>query len=347
MFMLIVMKNNATESQITAVSNVVSSMGLTPRPMPGAQRVTICVLGNKTRVDSSQIEVMEGVIEVIHVTKPYKLVSLEGKERSVVRIGENAFGGTALPLIAGPCAVENRARFLEIAALVKEAGGTILRGGAFKPRTSPYAFQGLGEAGLKILAEAREQTGLPICTEVMDTDTLDMVSEYSDIVQIGARNMHNYTLLKRTGRQNKPVLLKRGLSATINELLMAAEYIVSEGNRDVILCERGIRTFEEQTRNTLDLSAIPIIHELSHLPIIVDPSHASGRWDSVIPLARAAVAAGADGLLVEVHQNPAEALSDGPQSLKPENFRRLVRDVRIIAESVGRKIGTTQRTEIR
>ncbi|MHB9027272.1 MAG: 3-deoxy-7-phosphoheptulonate synthase, partial [Candidatus Latescibacterota bacterium] len=305
----------------------------------GVQRTTICVLGNKTRVDSSQIEVMEGVVEVIHVTKPYKLVSLEGKERSVVCVGSNTFGGNSLPVIAGPCAVEDRARFLEIAALVKEAGATILRGGAFKPRTSPYAFQGLGEEGLKIMAEARAQTGLPICTEVMDTDTLDMVSEYSDIVQIGARNMHNFSLLKRVGRQPKPVLLKRGLAATINELLMAAEYIVSEGNRNVILCERGIRTFEEQTRNTLDLSAIPIIHELSHLPIVVDPSHASGRWDSVIPLARAAVAVGADGLIVEVHQNPAEAFSDGPQSLKPEKFGRLMRDIRVIAGSVGRTVG--------
>jgi 3-deoxy-7-phosphoheptulonate synthase len=337
--MLIVMKNDATESQIAAVSQVIRAMGFTPQPMPGIQRTTICVLGNKTRVDSSQIEVMDGVIEVIHVTKPYKLVSLEGKERSVVQVGANTFGGNVLPVIAGPCAVEDRTRFLEIAAIVKEAGASILRGGAFKPRTSPYAFQGLGEKGLKIMAEARRQTGLPICTEVMDTETLDMVSEYSDIVQIGARNMHNFSLLKKVGRQPKPVLLKRGLSATINELLMAAEYIVSEGNRNVILCERGIRTFEEQTRNTLDLSAIPIIHELSHLPIIVDPSHASGRWDSVIPLARAAVAVGADGLIIEVHQNPAEAFSDGPQSLKPEKFERLMRDIRVIAASVGRKVG--------
>lgn len=338
--MLIVMKNDATEAQLAAVGNVIRAMGLTPQPMPGVQRTTICVLGNKSRVDASNIEVMDGVLEVIHVSKPYKLVSLEGKPRSVIRIGENEFGGRSLPVIAGPCAVEDRPRFLEIAAAVKDAGATMLRGGAFKPRTSPYAFQGLGEEGLKIMAEARELTGLPICTEVMDTDTVDMVSEYSDVVQIGARNMHNFSLLKRVGRQPKPVLLKRGLSATINELLMAAEYIVSEGNWNVILCERGIRTFEEQTRNTLDLSAIPIIHELSHLPIIVDPSHASGRWDSVIPLARAAVAVGADGLIVEVHQNPAEAFSDGPQSLKPEKFAGLVRDIRAIAASVGRTVGS-------
>jgi len=339
--MLIVMKNNATPDQVQAVETVIRSLGYTPQPVPGVQRTTICVLGNTGRVDSSQIEVMPGVWEVIHVTKPFKLVSREGKERTVVRVGGAAFGGDGFPVIAGPCAVEDRARFLEVAEAVKEAGATVLRGGAYKPRTSPYAFQGLGEEGLRILAEAREKTGLPVCTEVMDTDTVELVSEYSDIVQIGARNMHNFSLLRRVGRQPKPVLLKRGLSATINELLMAAEYIVSEGNWNVILCERGIRTFEEQTRNTLDLSAIPIIHELSHLPIIVDPSHASGRWDSVIPLARAAVAVGADGLIVEVHQNPAMALSDGPQSLKPEKFAGLMRDIRTIAASVGRKAGAT------
>ena len=339
--MLIVMKNNATSDQVAAVAAVIRSMGYTPQPVPGVQRTTICVLGNTGRVDSSQIEVMDGVWEVIHVTKPFKLVSREGKERTVVRVGGAAFGGEEFPVIAGPCAVEDRARFLEVACAVKEAGATVLRGGAYKPRTSPYAFQGLGEEGLRILAEAREKTGLPVCTEVMDTDTVELVSEYSDIVQIGARNMHNFSLLRRVGRQPKPVLLKRGLSATINELLMAAEYIVSEGNWNVILCERGIRTFEEQTRNTLDLSAIPIIHDLSHLPIIVDPSHASGRWDSVIPLARAAVAVGADGLIVEVHQNPAMALSDGPQSLKPEKFAGLMRDIRTIAASVGRKAGAT------
>ncbi len=337
--MLIVMKNDATPAQVAAVSAIIRAMGFTPQPMPGVQRTTICVLGNKTRVDASNIGVMDGVLEVIHVSKPYKLVSLEGKERSVVRVGANEFGGASLPVIAGPCAVEDRTKFLEVAEMVKEGGATILRGGAFKPRTSPYAFQGLGEEGLKIMAEARERTGLPICTEVMDTDTVEMVSEYSDIVQIGARNMHNFSLLKRVGRQPKPVLLKRGLAATINELLMAAEYIASEGNLNIILCERGIRTFEEQTRNTLDLSAIPIIHELSRLPIVVDPSHASGRWDSVIPLARAAVAVGADGLVIEVHQNPVEAFSDGPQSLKPARFRGLIEDIRVIARSVGRIVG--------
>lgn len=334
--MLIVMKNDASPAQVQAVESVVRALGFTPQPVPGVQRTTICVLGNKSRVDSTQIEVMDGVWEVIHVTKPYKLVSREGKERTVVKVGGAAFGGGGVPVIAGPCAVEDRTRFLEIAQVVKEAGADAIRGGAYKPRTSPYAFQGLGEEGLRILAEAREKTGLPVCTEVMDTDTVELVSEYSDIVQIGARNMHNFSLLKRVGRQPKPVLLKRGLSATINELLMAAEYIMSEGNWRVILCERGIRTFEEQTRNTLDLSAIPIIHELSHLPIIVDPSHASGRWDSVIPLARASVAVGADGLIIEVHQNPSEAFSDGPQSLKPEKFKGLMHDILTIAASVPR-----------
>ena len=336
--MLIVMKNDATVEQINAVSEVIRSMGFTPEPVPGVQRTTICVLGNKTRVDSYQIELMKGVKEVIHVTKPYKLVSLESKDKSIISVGDNEFGGKRLPVIAGPCAVEDRTHFLEIAEIVKKAGATVLRGGAYKPRTSPYAFQGLGEKGLKILAEARELTGLPVCTEAMDTENLDIVCEYTDIVQIGARNMHNFSLLRRAGRQEKTVLLKRGLSATINELLMAAEYIISEGNWNVILCERGIRTFEEQTRNTLDLSAIPIIHELSHLPIIVDPSHSSGRYDSVLPLARAAVAVGADGLIIEVHQNPQEALSDGPQSLKPEKFEILMKEIRYIADSVERVV---------
>ncbi len=334
--MLVVMKPEAVEESIAAVCRIIESMGFTARPVPGVQCTTVCVLGNNSRVDSSQIEVMPDVLEVIHVSKPYKLVAHGRKERSVIAVGNAVFGGEAVPVIAGPCAVEDRERFFEIAAMVKEAGATLLRGGAFKPRTSPYAFQGLGEDGLKILAGARELTGLPVCTEAVDTETIGMVSEYADLVQIGARNMYNFSLLRKAGRQPKPVLLKRGLSATINELLMAAEYIVSEGNWNVILCERGIRTFEEQTRNTLDLSAIPIIHEFSHLPVIVDPSHASGRWNSVIPLARAAVAVGADGLLVEVHQDPAAALSDGAQSLKPDTFVRLMDEIRPIARSVGR-----------
>ncbi|MCD6307396.1 MAG: 3-deoxy-7-phosphoheptulonate synthase [Candidatus Latescibacteria bacterium] len=334
--MLIVMRKDATEADIAAVNHVVEEMGYTPQPVPGIQRINICVLGNKTRVDSSYIEMMPGVEEVIHVTKPYKLVSRVSKARTVVTVGGNRFGGEGLPVIAGPCAVEGRAKFIEAAHMVKDAGATMLRGGAFKPRTSPYAFQGLGEEGLKILAEARDRTGLPVCTEVMDIASLPLVSEYSDVVQIGARNMHNFSLLREAGRQPKPVLLKRGFAATITELLMAAEYVVSEGNWNVILCERGIRTFEQNTRFTLDLSAIPVIHEFSHLPVIVDPSHASGRWNAVPHLARAAVAVGADGLMVEVHQNPAEALSDGPQSLKPDTFAELMKSLDGIFELSGR-----------
>lgn len=329
--MLVVMKNDATDDNIRAVSDYIYGLGFTPQTVPGVQRTNICVLGNKTRVDSTHIEMMSGVKEVIHVTKPFKLVSRETKDRSVIMVGDAAFGGDRVPVIAGPCSIESRGAFLEIAALLKDMGASVIRGGAYKPRTSPYAFQGLGEEGLKILAEAREQTGLPVCTEVMDTSTVGLVSEYSDIVQIGARNMHNYSLLREVGRQKKAVLLKRGFAATINEFLMAAEYIVSEGNWNVILCERGIRTFEENTRFTLDLSAIPVIHEYSHLPIIADPSHAIGRWNAVLPLARASVAVGADGLIVEVHQNPQEALSDGAQSLKPEKFRRMMQEIDAIA----------------
>jgi len=336
--MLVVMKNDATATQIEAVNSIIRSMGFLAQPVPGIQRTTICVLGNKSRVDDTKISVMNGVAEIIHVSKPYKLVSRESREDTLIKVGNCEFGGKKIPVIAGPCAIEDRVKFLEIAEIVKKSGASILRGGAFKPRSSPYAFQGLGLDGLKILAEARELTGLPVCTEVMDTETVDLVSQYSDIVQIGARNMHNFSLLKKVGRQPKPVLLKRGLSATINELLMAAEYIVNEGNWNVILCERGIRTFEEQTRNTLDLSAIPTINELSHLPIIVDPSHACGRWDSVLPLARAAVAVGADGIMVEVHQNPQSALSDGPQSLKPEKFEKLMKEIASIAESLGKTV---------
>ncbi len=337
--MLVIMKNDATEGEIEAVGKSIREMGYTAKPVPGVQRTTICVLGNERRVDSSHIEGLSGVMEVIHVSKPYKLVSREGgKEPIHVRIGNCEFGGTAIPLIAGPCAVEDRGQYLEVADAIKRAGASILRGGAYKPRTSPYSFQGLGEKGLEILAEAREVTGLPVCTEVMDVEHVSLVSEYTDIIQIGMRNMHNYSLLKRVGCQGKPVLLKRGMAATINELLNAAEYIISEGNWNVILCERGIRTFEEQTRNTLDLSAIPIIHELSRLPVIVDPSHACGRWMHVSPLSRAAVAVGADGLMIEVHNHPESALSDGPQSLKPELFEKLVKHLRTIAETVGRTL---------
>ncbi len=336
--MLVIMQNDATEGQIQAVSEYIISLGYTPQPVPGIQQTNICVLGNKNRVESTHIELMPGVKEVIHVTKPFKLVSKESKERSVVTVGACEFGSASLPVIAGPCSVEDRTMYLEIAEILKTLGAAVLRGGAFKPRTSPYAFQGLGEEGLKILAEARERTGLPVCTEVMDTSSVDIVSDYADIVQIGARNMYNYSLLRAVGRKNRAVMLKRGFAANITEFLMAAEYIVSEGNWNVILCERGIRTFEEKTRFTLDLSAIPVIQELSHLPIIVDPSHASGRWNAVLPLARAAVAVGADGIIVEVHQNPLEALSDGTQSLKPEKFERMMNEIRSIALTIGKTV---------
>ena len=337
--MLVIMNNDASVEEIDAVNNEIQKMGFHPKAVPGVQRTTICVLGNEDRVDTSHIVTLPGVKEIIHVTKPYKLVSREGdKESIIVKVGNCEFGGVTVPVIAGPCAVEDRVQYLEIAHMVKDAGASALRGGAFKPRTSPYTFQGLGVKGLEILAEAREKTGLPVCTEVMDTEHVEIVAEYTDIIQIGTRNMQNFSLLKKVGRQNKPVLLKRGMSATINELLMASEYIISSGNWNVILCERGIRTFEEQTRNNLDLSAIPIIHELARLPIIVDPSHASGKRLYIPPLSKAAVAVGADGLIIEVHTDPDKALSDGVQSLTPGGFKKLVQDIRIIAESVSRKI---------
>ncbi len=337
--MLVVMNADVTQDEIQQVMDAILSMGFTPKPVPGVQRTTICVLGNETRVDDTKIVPLHGVREVIHVSKPYKLVSREGgKEQIVVKAGKAAFGGVRIPIIAGPCAVEGRDTFIEIAEILKEAGVDVLRGGAYKPRTSPYSFQGLGEEGLKILALAREKTGLPVCTEVMDTADMEIISEYSDIVQIGARNMHNFSLLKKAGRQQRPVLLKRGFAATINELLLAAEYIMNEGNENIILCERGIRTYEEQTRNTLDLSAIPIIQTLSRLPIIVDPSHACGRRAYIQPMARAAIAAGADGLIVEVHQDPAQAFSDGPQSLTPGEFSTLMKDIGVIASAIGKHV---------
>jgi len=334
--MLVVMKNNASEEQINAVSDYIKKLGFSSQSVPGIQRTNICVLGNKSRVDSSVLEVLDGVQEVIHVSKPYKLVSREGKDSSRVTVGQCVFGSDFIPVIAGPCSIEDREKFLDIADILKEMGASVLRGGAFKPRTSPYAFQGLGEEGLKILAEARERTGLPVCTEVMNTDDVDIVSEYADIMQIGARNMHNFSLLKKVGRKNRAILLKRGFAATISDFLMAAEYIVSEGNWDVILCERGIRTFEPDTRFTLDISVVPIIHEYSHLPIIIDPSHAIGRWNAVAPLSRAAIAVGADGLSIEVHQKPLEAFSDGAQSLKPAKFEAMMSEIRTIATAIGR-----------
>jgi 3-deoxy-7-phosphoheptulonate synthase len=350
--MLIVMHHAASDSEIRRVVETIEEMGYQARPMPGRQRTTVGLVGNDGRVDGSRLAALPGVHEIIHVTQPYKQVSREWQpESTVVGLpGGLSIGGDAVVVMAGPCSVESEQQILDAARAVREAGATVLRAGAFKPRSSPYAFQGLGRAGLRLLAQAREETGLLIVTEAMDAEGLDQVVEVADIVQIGARNMQNYSLLKRAGRCGKPVLLKRGLSATIQELLLSAEYILAEGNRQVILCERGIRSFDTVTRNLLDLTAVPVVHGLSHLPIVADPSHGTGRRDLVIPMARAAVAAGADGLLVEVHPTPDRALSDGAQSLYPDQFERLMKEVRLIAEAIGRRVAeerTAGRAEVR
>ena len=338
--MLIVMRHGATEEEVRRVVAVIQEMGYQSRPMPGAQRVAVGLVGNDGRVDASRLEGLPGVQEIIHVSKPYKQVSREWKaEPTVVRLpGGITVGGTDVVAMAGPCSVENERQIIEAARQVREAGAVVLRGGAFKPRTSPYAFQGMGRPGLKLLAKAREETGLLICTEAMDPEAVGWVSEVADIIQLGARNMQNYSLLKAAGRAGKPVLLKRGISATLTELLLSAEYLLAEGNHDVILCERGVRGFDPATRNILDLTAIPLVHKLSHLPVLADPSHGTGLRDQVIPMARAAVAAGADGIIVEVHPDPTTALSDGAQSLFPQQFAQLMREVRVIAEVVGRRI---------
>ncbi|HEV8304472.1 MAG TPA: 3-deoxy-7-phosphoheptulonate synthase [Gemmatimonadales bacterium] len=338
--MLIVMRHGATPDEVQKVVSVIEEMGYQARAMPGAQRTAVGLVGNDGRVDASRLEGLPGVQEVIHVSKPYKQVSREWKaEPTVVRLaGGVNVGGNDVVAIAGPCSVETDRQIVEAARLVKDAGATILRGGAWKPRSSPYSFQGLGKPGLRLLAKARDETGLLICTEAMDPDGIGWVSEVADIVQIGARNMQNFSLLKVAGRCGKPVLLKRGISATITELLLSAEYLLAEGNHDVILCERGVRGFDTTTRNIFDLTAIPVVHKLSHLPIIADPSHGTGLRDKVIPMARAAVAAGADGIMIEVHPNPEEALSDGAQTLFPDQFAQLMREVRIIAEAIGRRV---------
>jgi 3-deoxy-7-phosphoheptulonate synthase len=337
---LIVMRHGATQEEVRRVMAVIEELGYQARPMPGAQRVAVGLVGNDGRVDASRLEGLPGVQEVIHVSKPYKQVSREWKsEPTVVRLpGGVNVGGPDVVAMAGPCSVESERQIIDAARAVREAGAVILRGGAFKPRTSPYAFQGMGRPGLKLLAKAREETGLLVCTEAMDPEGVGWVSEVADIVQLGARNMQNYSLLKAAGRAGKPVLLKRGISATLTELLLSAEYILAEGNHDVILCERGVRGFDPATRNILDLTAIPLTHKLSHLPIVADPSHGTGLRDQVIPMARAAVAAGADGIIVEVHPDPTKALSDGAQSLYPQQFAQLMREVRVIAEVVGRRI---------
>ncbi|MDQ2871079.1 MAG: 3-deoxy-7-phosphoheptulonate synthase [Acidobacteriota bacterium] len=335
--MLIVMDAAASAEDVRRVVETVRGLGLDAHPIPGAQRTAIGITGNRGTVEPGAFENLPGVAEVIPVSAPYKLVSRETKrEDTVVSIRGVPVGGKHLAIVAGPCAVESEAQALEIGHLVKAAGANLYRGGAFKPRTSPYSFQGLGVAGLKILAKVREETGLPIVTEVLDTETAETVAEYADCLQIGARNMQNFSLLRKIGQMRKPVLLKRGMSATIEELLLSAEYLLAEGNYEVMLCERGVRTFADHTRNTLDLAAIPYVRRISHLPILVDPSHGTGKRQKVLPLSRAAVACGADGLLIEVHAHPESALSDGPQALLPDMFAELVREVRLLAPVVGR-----------
>ncbi|MEW5873554.1 MAG: 3-deoxy-7-phosphoheptulonate synthase [Candidatus Zixiibacteriota bacterium] len=337
--MLIVMDAHATSQQVDHVCEEIKGMGLIAHPMPGAQRTAIGITGNKSAVDASRLEQMPGVVQVIHVTAPYKLVSREFHEQdTLVDVNGVKVGGDHFVIMAGPCAVESAEQIDDIAGRLKSSGAHILRGGAFKPRTSPYSFQGMGEKGLQILAEAGKRHGLPTVTEAIDNESLDLVARYADMIQIGARNMQNFSLLRHAGRSRKPVLLKRGMSATLEELLMAAEYIVNEGNPNVVLCERGVRTFANHTRNTLDLSAIPFVQRASHLPIIADPSHGTGRRDKVIPLSCASVAVGADGLMVEVHPHPDSALSDGSQSLFPDQFAELMKRVSDIAKVVGRHL---------
>ena len=339
--MLVVMQAHATEEQIRAVCQKIEVMGYRPHAMPGATRTAIGVTGNQGEVEQGTLGEMPGVQEVIRVSKPYKLVSRDVKEENTVLrfAGTDAtIGGKNLAVIAGPCAIENRDQAFAVAERVARAGAQFFRGGAYKPRTSPYTFQGLGEAGLRIMAEIRERFGLKIITEAIDNESLELVAEYADVIQIGARNMQNFSLLKRAGRAKKPVMVKRGMSATLEEFLMAAEYVMSEGNYQVILCERGVRTFADHTRNTLDLSIVPAVQRLSHLPIVVDPSHGTGKRNKVTPMSRAAVAVGADGLIVEVHNQPDKALSDGAQSLYPEQFEELMVQVRQIAAVVGREV---------
>jgi len=333
--MLVVMKNEATEEQVRAVIREIENLGYRGISIPGAERTAVCIIGNQGPVEDSHLLPLDGVKETIQVTKPYKLVSRETHLQStIIAIGDVKIGGKDPVVMAGPCAVESAEQALTIAHLVKQYGAQVFRGGAFKPRTSPYSFQGLGEEGLKILEKVRKETGLLIVTEATDHTNIEVVEQYADIIQIGARNMQNYSLLCRAGHASKPILLKRGFAATIDEWLMAAEYIMSEGNTQVILCERGIRTFSDNTRNTLDISAILSVKELSHLPIVVDPSHASGRREYIIPLSKAAIAVGADGILVEVHHDPPHALSDGIQSLYPEQFAELIKEIGSLKDRV-------------
>jgi len=339
--MLVVMQAQATEEQVRAVCKKIEAMGYRAHSIPGAQRTAIGITGNQGEIEAGSLEEMPGVAELVRVSKPYKLVSRDVKpENTVIRFpGTDAtIGGPELAVIAGPCAVENREQIFAVAERVHRAGAQFFRGGAYKPRTSPYSFQGMGEDGLRLLAEVRDRFGMRIVTEAVDHESIELVEHYADVIQIGTRNMQNFSLLKRAGRAKKPVLLKRGMSATLEELLMAAEYVMSEGNYNVILCERGVRTFADHTRNTLDLSLVPAVQRLSHLPIVVDPSHGTGKRNKVTPLSRAAVAVGADGLIVEVHNNPDLALSDGMQSLYPDQFDELMEQVRQIAPIVNRHV---------
>jgi 3-deoxy-7-phosphoheptulonate synthase len=339
--MLVVMKAQATQEEIQAVCDYIEQLGFRPHPLPGAQRTAIGITGNQGEVNRGNLESLSGVAEVIRVSKAYKLASRDVKEEdTIVRFpGTTAsIGGRDLAVIAGPCSIESREQAFAIAEQVAAAGAQFFRGGAYKPRTSPYAFQGLGLEALKIMAEVRDKFGLRIVTEALDTETLDLVAEWADVIQIGARNMQNFSLLRKAGRLRKPVLIKRGMSATLEEFLMAAEYVMSEGNYEVILCERGVRTFSDHARNTLDLSIVPALQRVSHLPILVDPSHGTGRRDSVLPMARAGIAAGADGLIVEVHNHPEVAVSDGPQSLFPAQFATMMNEIEQIAPIVGRNL---------
>ena len=338
--MLVVMQHGATPDEVQAVVRTIEEMGYTARPMPGAQRTAVGLVGNDGRVDSSRIEALQGVAEVIHVTQPYKQVSREWRaENTIMTLAPGVrIGGAEVAVIAGPCSVESEEQIVTVARQVREAGASCLRGGAFKPRSSPYSFQGLGKKGLELLALAKRETGLAIVTEAVNEEGAELVAEYADCIQIGARNMQNYALLRAVGKLGKPVLLKRGMAATIADLLLSAEYILAEGNDQVMLCERGVRTFDPATRNMFDLTAIPLVHRLSHLPIVADPSHGTGARDKVTPMARAAVAAGADGIIIEVHPNPERAKSDGAQSLYPEQFSQLMVEVRAIAGAIGRTL---------
>jgi len=337
--MIIVMSQSATKEQIDNVEKKLSDLGFKTHPIFGEIKTIIGAIGDKRLLNLHSISLMPGVENLVPIMKPFKLASRELKQvPTIVEVGDVKIGGPEVIVIAGPCAIEDEQTFVDTAIKVKAAGAKILRGGAFKPRTSPYAFQGLEEDGLKIMASAREVTGLPLVTEVMDTRDVELIASYADIIQIGARNMQNFRLLREVGMTKKAILLKRGLSATIEEWLMAAEYIMAEGNLNIILCERGIRTFETATRNTIDLSAIPVVKEVSHLPIIVDPSHATGTWKYVNALSKGAIATGADGLIIEVHSDPANALCDGPQSLRPTNFSQLIKELEPVANAVGRKM---------